>query len=83
MKSTAMQFTLPSAMRATLIGSVAVLAALGGLNRAWAQYDPGQTNLALGRRPPPLLDEDRFWRDVQARHGRQSGRKLRRWLGVL
>jgi hypothetical protein len=43
-----MQFTLPSAMRAILIGSVAVLAALGGLSRAWAQYDPGQTDLALG-----------------------------------
>ena len=48
MKSTSKQFTLRSAMRATLIGSVAVLAALGGHSQAWAQYDPGQSNLALG-----------------------------------
>jgi hypothetical protein len=48
MKSTATKFASIFAMRATLIGSVAVLIALGGLNRAWAQYDPGQTNLALG-----------------------------------
>jgi len=49
MKSTASQFTSPSAMRATLIGSVAVLAALGGLSQAWANPDPGLTNLALGK----------------------------------
>jgi Dockerin type I domain/PEP-CTERM motif len=42
-----MQFTLPSAMRAILIGSVFVLAALAGRNQAWAQYDPGQSDLAL------------------------------------
>jgi PEP-CTERM motif len=51
MKSTAMQFTLrlSSAMRAMLIGSVAVLAVLSGRSQAWAQvYDPGQTDLAVG-----------------------------------
>ena len=38
-------------MRSTFIGSVVsvvVLAALAGRNQAWAQYDPGQSNLALG-----------------------------------
>jgi hypothetical protein len=46
MKSTTVHISF--AMRATLISFVAVLAGLGGLNRAWGQYDPGQTNLALG-----------------------------------
>ncbi len=48
MKSTAIQFIIRSAIRAKLISFVAVLMALGGLSRAWAQYDPGQTNLAVG-----------------------------------
>jgi hypothetical protein len=48
MKSTAIQFILPSAMRAALVCSVALLAALCGLNRAWANSDPGMTNLAIG-----------------------------------
>jgi hypothetical protein len=48
MKATATKFTTTFGMRATLIGSVAVLAVLCGRNQAWAQYDPGQTDLALG-----------------------------------
>ena len=47
MKSAASQFIVPSMRRAKLIGSVAVLAALGGSNQAWA--DPGMTNLAQGK----------------------------------
>src|ERR1700733_15292832 len=49
MKSSSVQFTSPSVRRAAFIRSLAVLAALGGLNRAWAQYDPGQTDLAVGK----------------------------------
>ncbi|HEV3418058.1 MAG TPA: hypothetical protein VG056_14625, partial [Pirellulales bacterium] len=48
MKSTARPFISSAAMRATLVGSVVVLAALAGRNQVWAQYDPGQSNLALG-----------------------------------
>src|SRR6202035_2159275 len=44
----AMPFISSAPMRATLIGSVVVLAALAGQNQVWAQYDPGQSNLALG-----------------------------------
>jgi hypothetical protein len=47
MKSTTMHISL--AVRATLIGSVVVLATLSGLNQTWAQYDLGQTNLAAGQ----------------------------------
>jgi autotransporter-associated beta strand protein len=49
MKSTAMPFISSAAMRATLIGSVVVLAALAGRNQAWADPDPGMTNLAQGQ----------------------------------
>ena len=48
MKSTAMPCISSAAMRATLIGSVVVLAALAGRNQAWANPDPGMTNLAQG-----------------------------------
>jgi hypothetical protein len=47
MESKATQFIVSSRMHAAFICSVAVLAALGGSSRAWAQYDPGMTNLAL------------------------------------
>src|SRR5260221_10311954 len=48
MKATAMPLISSAAMRAALIGSVVVLAAPVGRNQARAQYDPGQSNLALG-----------------------------------
>ncbi len=48
MTSTARPFISSAALRATLIGSVVVLTALAGRNQVWAQYDPGQSNLALG-----------------------------------
>ena len=47
MKSEFSQVIVPSTRRSALICSAAVLAALGGLNRAWA--DPGMSNLALGK----------------------------------
>jgi autotransporter-associated beta strand protein len=43
-----MPFISSAAMRATLIGSVVVPAALAGRNQAWANPDPGMTNLAQG-----------------------------------
>jgi autotransporter-associated beta strand protein len=48
MTSPARPFISFAAMRATLIGSVVVLAVFAGRNQVWAQYDPGQSNLALG-----------------------------------
>jgi len=48
MKSRAAQFIVLSTRRETFISYVAVLAALGGSSRAWAQYDPGMTDLAIG-----------------------------------
>src|SRR3989440_5146506 len=47
MKSEFSQVIVPSTRRSALICSAAVLAALGGLSRAWA--DPGMANLALGK----------------------------------
>ena len=49
MKSTVMPFISSAVMRATLIGSVVVLAALAGRNQAWANPDPGMVNLAQGK----------------------------------
>src|SRR5271155_5319664 len=48
MKSRAAQIIVRSTRRATFICSVAVLAAFGGSSQAWAQYDPGMTDLAIG-----------------------------------
>src|ERR1700677_3014959 len=47
MESRATQLIVSSRMHAAFLCSVAVLAALGGSSRAWAQYDSGMTNLAL------------------------------------
>src|SRR5579872_85015 len=46
MKSKTMRFVVPSTMRAALICSSSILAALVGSNQAWA--DPGMTDLAIG-----------------------------------
>src|SRR2546429_9967919 len=49
MHSKATQFIVPVTMRAALICSTALLAALSGSNQARAQYDPGMADLAVGK----------------------------------
>jgi hypothetical protein len=49
MKLTPMRFTRPTKLRAALLASVAVLAALTRPNQARANPDPGMTNLAAGK----------------------------------
>jgi hypothetical protein len=49
MKSIGGQLFVPCNVRAALICSAAALATLAGASQAWAQYDPGQSDLALNK----------------------------------